>query len=119
MAYSQKSTKKDQKMKKLKYSLFALLSSVSLYANNVDCIILEDENSIVCKYTHTRVSHPQDIVVQWIEPDGSITRERDMIIPAHHGSIYDYRYISGRTKGLWHFKVIDDDQEYTTTFVLK
>jgi hypothetical protein len=84
----------------------------------VDCLILEDENSIICKYSHTRVSEEKNITVQWIEPDGTITRTRNMIIPAFHGSVYDYRYVEGRTKGLWTFKVIDGQEEHTTNFTI-
>jgi len=87
--------------------------------SKVDCIILEDENSIICKYTHDRISTEKDITVNWIEPDGSITRVRDMTIPSLHGSIYDYRYLKGRTKGVWTFKVIDNGDEYTSTFIIK
>lgn len=99
--------------------LFGFVLNIYAKTNSVDCLILEDENSIVCKYIHTRVSYEKKVTVQWIEPDGSITRTREMIIPAYHGSIYDYRYIHGRTKGEWTFKVIDDNKEYTTTFVLE
>jgi hypothetical protein len=42
-----------------------------------------------------------------------------MVIPAGHGSIYDYRYIKGRTLGVWTFKAIDESEEYTTSFVLE
>ena len=85
----------------------------------VDCLILEDENSIICKYSHQRMSTEKTITVKWIEPDGTETRTRDMVIPAFHGSIYDYRYIEGRTKGKWTFSVIDNEDEYTTSFMLK
>ncbi len=87
--------------------------------NNVDCLILEDENSIICKYTLVRVDYEKTIQIQWIEPDNRVTRERNMIIPPHHGSIYDYRYVEGRTKGIWTFKVIDGEKEYTTNFTIK
>jgi len=87
--------------------------------NNVDCLILEDENSIVCKYSLMRVDHEKNILIQWIEPDNTVTREREMIIPVNHGSVYDYRYIEGRTKGVWTFKVIDEDKEYTTNFTIE
>ncbi|MGB5866538.1 MAG: hypothetical protein WBG69_01580 [Arcobacteraceae bacterium] len=107
---------------KLKYVI--LLSTVFLtflQANDekVDCLILEDENSIICKYSHERVSFEKNITVQWIEPDGSITRTRDMVIPEYHGSVYDYRYVQGRTKGEWTFKVIDNKEEFTTNFTIK
>ena len=96
--------------------------NITLFAktsNDVDCILLADEDSIVCKYTHIRADEDHKILIQWIEPDGTVTRQRDMIIPAHHGSVYDYRYITGRTKGLWTFKVIDNNQEYKTHFTIE
>ena len=85
----------------------------------VDCLILEDENSIICKYSHERTSSEKTITVKWIEPNGEETRTRDMIIPPFHGSIYDYRYVEGRTKGTWTFSVIDGEDEYTTSFMIK
>ena len=95
------------------------LTFVNANDNKVDCIILEDENSIICKYSHERMSKEKNITVKWIEPDGTITRTRDMIIPAFHGSVYDYRYVKGRTPGVWTFKVIDDEDEFTTSFNIK
>ena len=41
-----------------------------------------------------------------------------MTIPAYHGSIYDYRYIKGRIKGKWTFKVLDNNSSYKTTFTI-
>jgi hypothetical protein len=85
----------------------------------VDCLILQDENSIICKFETNRIIKDQDIVVQWLDPQGDVSRSRNMIVPAGHGSIYDYRYINGRLKGLWTFKVIENEKEYTTNFELK
>ncbi|MEA3288980.1 MAG: hypothetical protein U9Q04_02265 [Campylobacterota bacterium] len=84
----------------------------------VDCLLLVDENSIICKYTQVRVDHEKTVTFQWIEPNGEISRSREMIIPAHHGSVYDYRYIKGRAIGEWTFKVIDEQKEYTTKFTI-
>lgn len=86
---------------------------------SADCLILQDENSIICKFEVQRVPEEQSIVVQWIDPQGDVSRSRNMIIPASHGSIYDYRYIKGRMLGNWIFKVILDEKEYTTQFELK
>lgn len=85
----------------------------------VDCLILEDENSIICKYSHTRVAYDKHIIMQWIEPSGLVTRERELLVPAFHGSIYDYRYIEGRSEGEWTFKVIDNQETFSTTFTLE
>ncbi len=87
--------------------------------NSADCLILQDENSIICKYLHERVEEDKEIIIQWIDPDGEISRERPIIIPAGHGSIYDFRYVEGRKKGLWQFKVIEDDIETTATFSIE
>jgi len=85
----------------------------------VDCLILEDENSIICKYSHERIPEEKNITIEWIEPDGVVTRKRNMVIPASHSSVYDYRYAQGRTKGKWTFKVIDNQKEYSTNFTIK
>jgi hypothetical protein len=86
---------------------------------SVDCLILQDENSIICKFETNRTLEDQDIVLQWIDPQGDVSRSRNMIVPAGHASIYDYRYINGRLAGFWTFKVIENEREYTTSFELK
>ncbi len=106
----------------LKYILFlctVFLTFLQADEKKVACLILEDKNSIICRYSHERISLEKHITVHWIEPDGLISRTRDMIIPASHASIYDYRYVQGRTKGIWTFKVIDNKEEFTTTFTIK
>lgn len=87
--------------------------------NSVDCLILQDEDSIVCKYIHERIQTDKEIIVKWVDPQGEISRERTLVIPAGHGSIYDFRYVEGRKKGLWQFKVIEGDIETTTTFSIE
>jgi hypothetical protein len=82
----------------------------------VDCVVLKDENSIICKYSHKRVNKDTTVRFEWIAPNGDVSRQRDMIIPAGHGSVYDYRYIKGREIGTWIFKVVDEQEEYKTTF---
>ncbi len=86
---------------------------------SVDCLILQDENSIICKFETNRNLEDKEIVVQWVDPQGDVSRSRNMIVPAGHASIYDYRYINGRLLGSWTFKVIENEKSYTTTFELK
>ena len=86
---------------------------------SVDCLILEDENSIICKFETNRTNKDESIVVQWIDPQGDVSRSRNMLVPAGHASIYDYRYINGRITGEWTFKVIENDKEFSTKFELK
>lgn len=110
-----------------KIILIALFLCSTIFAETIDedtkfsadCLILEDENSIVCKYIHERSDEDKEIQVQWIDPNGEISRDRTVLIPAGHGSIYDFRYIAGRLPGIWQFKVIDNDKQTVTTFEIK
>ncbi len=108
-------------MKKFLYIIMIVFINSNLFAQKsaVDCIILEDENSIICKYIHTRVNFDKNVSFVWIEPNGAVTRTKELIIPAGHGSIYDYRYIKGRMQGTWGFKVVDGDEELKTTFTIE
>ena len=107
---------------KIKYLilLFAFFFTV-LHAeeNKADCLILEDENSIICKYTQTSIDIEKQITIEWIEPNGLTTRIRNMKIPPFHLSVYDYRYLDGRTPGKWTFKVTDNGDEYLTSFIIE
>lgn len=95
------------------------VDEIEIIEPNVDCLILDDENSIICKFERTRQIEDENITVQWIDPLGEISRSRDILISAGHGSIYDYRYVDGRETGIWTFKVITKDKEYSTKFELK
>ncbi|HIP12798.1 MAG TPA: hypothetical protein EYG97_00860 [Arcobacter sp.] len=112
-------------MKKLLINILLLLSisSLNILANEtsskVDCVLLKDENSIICKYTHERVNMQKTVRFEWHEPDGVVSRVRAMVIPAGHGSVYDYRYIKGRTSGLWTLKVLDNNEVIKTTFIIE
>lgn len=85
----------------------------------VDCLILQDENSIICKYVLPRAEEDKEIKVQWIDPKGELSRERNLLIPAGHGSIYDFRYVNGRMPGIWTFKVFDSDKISEGNFEIK
>lgn len=102
-------------------SFFTLIFAADSYEeqNIADCVVLKDQNSIICKYMQQRDSVDKKILFEWSDPDGNISRTREMIIPAGHGSVYDFRYIDGRKKGIWTFKVFDDKTTYETTFELK
>lgn len=89
------------------------------YNPNVDCLILEDENSIICKFEIIRDDKEQQIIINWISPTGEISRTREMLIPAGDSSAYDYRYIDGRENGKWNFKITYQGKEYVSQFELK
>ena len=108
-----------------KIIFISLIFLINLYAidknieKRIDCIILEDENSIICKYTHERIQKDKMVIFNWIEPNGETTRVRSMIIPAGHGSVYDYRYVNGRAKGKWTLKVVDSNKSFETNFIIE
>ena len=97
-------------------NLFANDEEVS---NSVDCIILEDENSIICKYIINREDMDKTVLFKWFDPNGNISRERELQIPAGHGSVYDFRYIQGREVGTWTLEVIDNNNSLKTTFTIE
>jgi hypothetical protein len=113
-------------MKKFFYG--ALLLSSFMYAadklegvafKEADCLIINDENSIVCKYTSPILLEDKELVVEWINPDGESTRKRTKVKPAGHSSVYDFRHLSGRIQGIWMFRVFDDKDIITTTFEIR
>lgn len=90
------------------------------YDPNVDCLILEDENSIICKFEVVRDTEKEQIItINWISPTGEISRTREMIIPPGDSSAYDYRYLDGREGGKWDFTIIYNGKEYSSKFELK
>lgn len=105
-----------------KMVLFLLLISTHILAsqdNVADCIILEDEGSIVCKYSTKKLNIEQQITVKWINPNGEIDREREITIPPNNISVYDFRYTDGRDLGIWNFIVLQNNKKVaSTTFSL-
>lgn len=90
------------------------------YDPNVDCLILEDENSIICKFEVIRDTEKEQIItINWVSPTGEISRSREMIIPPGDSSAYDYRYLDGREGGKWDFMIIYNGKEYSSKFELK
>ncbi|RXJ87965.1 hypothetical protein [Arcobacter sp. CECT 8985] len=108
-----------KKLVLLMFLIFTYTFAQEEKQEHVDCVILEDENSIICKYLQTRVDYEKKVIFEWIDPDNEISRKREMIIPPEHGSIYDFRYKDGRKKGEWIFKVIDGKKTYQTKFEIK
>ena len=96
-----------------------IIEVTQVYNPNVDCLILEDENSIICKFEVIRDTKNQQIVINWVSPTGEISRTREMNIPAGDVSAYDYRYLDGREGGKWNFKILYNQNEYSSSFELK
>jgi hypothetical protein len=106
-------------MNKISLILFLLISSVYSNDKGVKCLVLTNENSIICKYKQERSNENRDVVFNWIDPNNDLSRSRSILIPAGHGSVYDFRYIQGRVLGDWTVEVIDNNISYKTTFTLQ
>ncbi|NQY21288.1 MAG: hypothetical protein HRT40_08250 [Campylobacteraceae bacterium] len=107
-------------MNKVFIFLTLLICSSSLNASaSSECIIIKKENSIICKYMRSSKDIDREVRIEWVNPKDIISRVRNVIIPAGHGSIYDFRYIDGREKGIWIFRVIDNKTTTLSTFEIE
>ena len=88
------------------------------YNPNVECVVLVDEDSVICKFEVIRADKEQQVIVSWISPTGEISRTREMIINAGDSTAYDYRHLDGRENGKWNFKIIYNEKEYISQFDL-
>ncbi len=103
----------------LLFNTFLFSSELTGDIKKIDCLVLEKENSIICKYEQTRSQEDRFIEFIWINPQGEVSRQREVLLAKGHGSIYDLRYLSGREKGIWTFKVIDKEATYLTEFEIQ
>lgn len=109
-------------MKKILLTTFLIISSClgsDYIGSEVDCLVIKEENSIICKYMTERSIEDKFVTMEWINPEGEISRTRKVLFPSGHGSVYDFRYLSGREIGVWNFRVIDKDEVFNTTFEIK
>lgn len=86
------------------------------------CEVLgEGSKRIQCTFFTQRVAYDRNITFEWKSPsleEGH--RKRKMILNAHHGSLYDYRYYYGRTPGEWHVCAKEGDIKLSeTTFTIQ
>ena len=57
-----------------------VVDKVIPYNPNLECLILADEDSVVCKFEVIRSDKEQQIVINWISPTGEISRTREMML---------------------------------------
>ena len=82
-------------------------------------ICLDEGDKITCKLMTKRLNKEREVEFAWKSPNAKDDREREMVLPANHASIFDSRQKKGRVKGLWTVEVeIEDGEEITTTFTL-
>lgn len=82
-------------------------------------ICLDEGSKITCKLMTKRVNKDRDVEFEWESPNGKDDRERDMVLPAGHASIFDSRDKKGRVKGVWTVEVEIGDEEVSTTFTIQ
>ena len=81
-------------------------------------ICIDADNKITCKLMTKRVNKDREVEFEWESPNGKDNREREMVLPANHASIFDARDKSGRVKGVWTVEAEIDDEEVSTTFTI-
>lgn len=96
--------------------ILSLQNAVAQDEYKADCLILDDENSIICKYLFPAKDTDATVEVKWIDPNGEISRTRQLEIPKEHISVYDFRYLEGRIPGIWKFEVLDGEKTTVTQF---
>lgn len=82
-----------------------------MYAqSSVFCEVLGVESKrIQCTFFTQRVPFDRNVSFHWKSPDAAYDfRQHDFTLPAHHASVYDYRYYHGRSLGIWNITVKDD-----------
>ncbi|WP_456323186.1 hypothetical protein [Hydrogenimonas sp.] len=99
--------------------LLPLFCAVAAMAAKVQCNI--ENEKIYCTYYLDRSDNPsgKEVLFHWISPRSpEDDRIRHFKIPPLYGSVYDYRFLPGRAKGVWRVVVRDLDTNETavTTF---
>ncbi len=93
--------------------------SLNIFATDslVCKVVNEDEIlKIKCTYKTTRKSYDRNISMAWTSPSTpQDDRFKTILLPAHHGSLYDYRYFDGRADGSWTISATDEKTGQVTT----
>ena len=84
----------------MKLIMFFIISVNFIYAQETQnsssliCEVLgEGSKRIQCTFFTSRVNYDRNITFEWKSPSiGDDDRKRKIILNAHHGSLYDFRY---------------------------
>ncbi len=102
-------------------TMCTLLSAEEAAVKNLICEVSgEGSKRIQCTYFTERVPYDRNITFEWKAPSlDEDHRERTIILNAHHGSLYDFRYYYGREPGEWRVCVKEAGKKLEeTTFVI-
>ncbi len=100
------------------FSLLMFLAISLFAADALVCnVVNEDEIlKIKCIYKTTRTDYDRNISMAWTSPSTpQDDRFKTILLPAHHGSTYDYRYFDGRADGSWTISATDEKTGQVTT----
>ena len=115
-------------MSKIVAAGVGMLFAVSAFAqeSSVQCEVFDDGvEKIQCTFMTPREDVERTVTFQWhSDAFPQDDRERELSLPATHGSVYDYRYLRGRAEGSWNVTVTMTDPdgnetEASCTFVLE
>lgn len=92
--------------------LIANLSAADPAASSykLECTVIEEHDKIIqCTFSSVRLAADRRITFRWkSETTPQDDRERTFVLPAGHGSVYDYRFYYGRAPGLWNISTVND-----------
>ena len=82
-------------------------------SNRLECTVVEEHDKIIrCTFSSVRIASDRNVTFSWkSETTPQDDRERTFVLPAGHGSVYDYRYYYGRAQGTWQISILGDDGE--------
>ena len=94
-------------------ALMFLAAAAFAQEPSVLCEVLDDGiEKIQCTFVTPRKNEERTATFYWhSEAYPQDDRERELSLPANHGSVYDYRYLRGRAEGGWSVTVTLTDAE--------
>lgn len=100
---------------------FSLLIAVSLSVFATEALVCKTVNEdeilkIKCIYKTARKSYDRNVTIAWTSPSTpQDDRFKTILLPAQHGSVYDFRYFDGRADGSWTISATDDSTGQVTS----
>ena len=82
-------------------------------------VCLDESDKITCKLMTKRLTREREVEFEWRSPNGKDDRNRELVLPVNHASVYDMRTKKGRAKGMWSVEVEIDDTKVSTTFMIE
>lgn len=96
-------------------TLLFLARAVFAQESTLSCETIDDGiEKIQCTFVTQRKNVERNVEFHWhSESHPQDDRERFIILPVNHGSVYDYRYLRGRAPGIWRVSVTLTDADGT------